>query len=101
MLAPFWAWSKARRTVYVVSERRFACLTLGRSLSVKSHARGSIVRTERSERPDGSGTLKIVTGISVDSDGDRKEHFETLYGIAEVRKVERLIAPYANPGRAA
>lgn len=101
MLAPFWMWIKARKTIYVVSERRFACLTIGRSLSVKSFARGSIVRTERSERHDGSGTLKVVTGVALDGDGDRKEQTETLYGIADVRKVERLIAPFANAGRAA
>ncbi len=100
MLAPFWAWARARRTVYVISGRRLACLTIGRSFGVKSYDRASIVRTERSERPDGSGSLKIVTGVSIDNDGDRKEQIEHLYGIADVRKVERLIAPYANKGSA-
>ncbi|MDX2158121.1 MAG: hypothetical protein SFW09_16595 [Hyphomicrobiaceae bacterium] len=92
MLAPFAAWSRARRTVHAVSNHRFLTITVGRRLTVKSHATSSIVRTERIERRDGTGTLKVVTGIRRDSDGDRVEDTEVLIGIPEVRKVDRLIA---------
>jgi hypothetical protein len=92
MSAPFLAWREARRTVHVIGERRLVTMTIGGKISVKSHPTAAIVRTERSERRGGSGTLKVVTGIRRDSDGDRVEDSETLIGIAEVRKVERLLA---------
>lgn len=99
LAAPLFAWRWARRTVHVITDRRLASLTIGRSLKVKSHAIGSIVRTERREHRDGSGTLKVVTGIRRDSEGDKVEEVETFYGIADVRKVERLIATYLDSNR--
>lgn len=101
MAMPFIAWIGARRTVHVVGDRRFSTLTVARQLKVKSYSVGDIVRTERSERRDGSGTLTVITGFRRDSDGDKVEDTEMLYGIADVRKVERLIAARLDGRRAA
>lgn len=102
MATPFLAWIWARRTVHVVGDRRFATMTVSRrKLKVKSYPIGNIVRTERSEKRDGTGTLKVITGMRRDSDGDKVEDTEVLYGIRDVAKVERLIAARADADRRA
>lgn len=101
MAAPFLAWIWARRTVHVVGDKRFATMTVSRVLKVKSYPIGNVVRTERRERRDGSGTLKVITGSRYDSDGDKVENTEVLYGIRDVAKVDRLLAERANAERRA
>lgn len=96
MAVPFLAWSSARRTVHVVGERRLVTMSVGRRLKVKSYPKDQNVRTKRSEKRDGTGTLHVVTGVRRDSDGDRHESTEVLYGIRDVRMVEQLVAPYAK-----
>jgi hypothetical protein len=101
MSLPFFAWRWARRTVHVVSDQRLVDITVGRRLKVKSARIGSVVRTERTESKDGRGTLKVVTGSRVDGDGDRMEESHTLYGIDDVRAVERLVGQAAEGARRA
>jgi hypothetical protein len=101
MSAPFLAWRWARRTVHVIGDKRLISLTMGRRLKVKTYLIGNVVRTERTERRDGSGTLKVVTGVSRDSDGDKMETTEMFYGIPEVRKVERLLLTRVDGDRRA
>jgi hypothetical protein len=96
MAAPLIAWSRARRMVYAVSPRRLVSLTVGRSLAVKSIPLASVVRTERVERRNGHGTLKVVVGTHRDSDGDRVDDKEILWSIPEVRKVEQLVTARAG-----
>lgn len=99
MAAPFLAWHWARQSVHVIGHRRFATMTVGRRLKVKSYRLDDIVRTERTEKRDGSGTLKVVTGLRRDSDGDKVEDSEVLYGIADVAKVERLLSRHLDDGQ--
>jgi len=91
MALPFFAWLSARRTAHVISDKRLVTLRIGRKLKVKSYVLVAIARTERTEWRDGSGTLKVVAGYFRDSEDCTKEQIEMLYGIPEVRKVERLI----------
>lgn len=99
LAAPFYAGWRALRTIYIVGEKRISTMTLGRSLSVTSYPMDRITRVERIERRDGSGTLKLVMGSHRDSDGDRVETTETLIGIPDVHKVERLVLSHAPAGR--
>jgi hypothetical protein len=101
MATPFLAWRWAWRTVHVIGEKRLVTLTVGRRLKVKSYPVGNVVRTERTEKRDGSGTLKVVTGVSRDSDGDRVETTEVFYGVPEIRKVERLLLAHVDGDRRA
>lgn len=102
MAMPFITWRWARKTVHVLGERRMVTMTVGRRMKVKTFAASAITRTERTERRNGSGTLKIVLGSRRDSDGDKIDDVEVFTGIADVRKVERLIsARLENDRRAA
>lgn len=91
MAMPFMAWRWARRTVHVIGDTRLVTITVGRTLKVKTYQTASITRLERTERRNGSGTLKVILGTHRDSDGDKTETIEVFYGIDEVAKVERLI----------
>ncbi len=91
MAVPIVAWWSGRNTVHVVGEHRIATITAGRRLKVKTWLTASLLRTERTERRNGSGTLKLILGRRKDSDGDTVEETETLYGIADVAEVERRI----------
>lgn len=91
LLAPIWAWWKARHTVHVITDKRLATLTTGRSTRIRSVLPHQLLRFERKERADHSGSLRIVTGYAKDSDGDRTEFSEDLVGIPDVSKVEQLL----------
>ena len=102
MAAPVIAWAWARHTVHVIGQKRFATVTASRRLlKVKSYPIGQIVRTERIEKRNGSGTLKVVTGTRRDSEGDKVEDTEVLYGIADVAKVDRLLTAQIDAERRA
>lgn len=91
MISPFWVWSVSRNTVYAVTDRRVLTIATGRTTKITAIDLRSIQMTERSERVDGSGTLKLVIGHGRDSDGDAVEKKHDLFAIPEVRNVAALI----------
>lgn len=63
MAAPVWLARRARRSVWVITARRIALMTLGRrGATVRSILPLAIFAIERSERADGSGSLKLIFG---------------------------------------
>lgn len=91
LAAPFRARAKARRTVYAITDKRILAIVDGPSLKVTSIRPERILKVERREKRDGSGSLKIVIGYAKDSDGDTVEHAETLAAIPGVRDAERHV----------
>jgi len=93
LAAPFWAQSCARRTVYAMTAKKLLTIEMraNGANKVTSFAPQSVVRLERSERRDGSGTLKMVLGYTKDTDGDDVEKAEEWIGILDVRTAERLL----------
>ncbi|MCM8557748.1 hypothetical protein [Sphingomicrobium sediminis] len=90
MAAPFFAGRAERDTIYGVSDRRVIRLQgKGRKMSVTSIAARQIGPVIRSER-QGVGKLKIQTH-SYQDDGDRRTGTFDLNGLADARKVERLV----------
>lgn len=92
MASPLWLARRAQRSVWVITARRIALMTLGRrGVTVRSIAPRDLFAVERTEKADGSGTLKLIFGEGRDSDGDKVERSETLQGIPDVRRVEDII----------
>jgi hypothetical protein len=91
LLAPFYAWRKGRRSLYVVSSRRLAFLETGTAMTVRSVPIASVGDITRTEAKDGSGKLSIFTGYDRDSDGDRVAKNEVISDVADVRALEKLI----------
>ena len=88
MLAPFWAYWKAKHTVYAVTKKRLILLTLDRKLKVQSIEPDAMRSFSRDERRDGSGTLTILQGFGHDSDGDPVAKTETLWCVPAVKRLE-------------
>lgn len=91
MLAPFWAAWKAHQTIHVITDKRLVTIAAGRATRIVSVLPREIRSLVRTERTDGGGSLRIVTGYGRDSDGDNVERSETLIGVPEVAKAERLL----------
>lgn len=89
--APFWMMRVARRTVFVITDRRIFSLCSGRSTKVVSCDPARIQTITRKECPDGSGTLKLVTGGYRDTDGDRHTNSFDLPAIPQAAEAQRLI----------
>lgn len=101
MLAtPFYIWRKARGTVYAITDKRVITVVTGRTMEVSAISGDKILKLERREKRDGSGTLKIVTGYGKDSDGDRIEETTELFGVRDVRAAERAVEEIRGNRRA-
>ena len=97
MLAtPFVPYMQRGRILFAITNQRVLRLSLGRRLDVKSVPANRIGQVERSESPDGTGSLKLAIGIGRDSDGDRTtEHFN-LGRVEDVMAASRAIGDLTN-----
>lgn len=89
--APFWQFRKARRTVHVITDRRLATVVVGPTMQVESFRPREIGTIARSERADGSGSLKVGVGRERDSEGDVVAKTHHLVGVPDVRRAETLL----------
>lgn len=95
LLAPLWVWRKARATAWVVTDKRLLTIEVhGRHTKVKTVLPERIVSIERTERADGSGSLKLLLGSRRDSDGDMVSETEVITAVAEVRRLEQLLTAF-------
>jgi hypothetical protein len=92
LLAPFAAIRSGWRTLYVLTNKRLAVLEGGRTVHVVNIRPDEISGLSRKEGPDGRGTLTVHQGFERDSDGDKVEKKTELGVIADVRKVEEMVA---------
>ncbi|MFN2099976.1 hypothetical protein [Altererythrobacter sp. MF3-039] len=90
--APFLPALQKGKVLYAVTNQRVLRIKAGRSFSVKSVPARRIGMVERSEKADGSGSLKIAIGIGTDSDGDRTTEYFELGEVENVRSAHDQIA---------
>lgn len=91
MAGPFVPLFLARKTKFAITNQRLIRLRLGQRLVTQSVEGSRIGSIERSERRDGSGSLKIVAEKFLDSDGDsRTEHF-VIGEVADVMEAENQL----------
>jgi hypothetical protein len=91
LLAPLGVLWKGRRTLHVLTNKRFATLEGDRTVTLTTILPGEIKGFSRKEGPDGRGTLIIHRGFERDSDGDSVER-KTEVGVVDgVRKLEDLV----------
>jgi len=93
---PFWAYRKAQKTVYAVSNKRAIIITGGLTRNVQSFYPRSLGAIERSEKADGSGNIIFArrTNSNYNSNSNQSQTSTTsigFFGIPDVRTVERLI----------
>ncbi|MDX2308796.1 MAG: hypothetical protein NW216_11205 [Hyphomicrobium sp.] len=91
LLMPFWVLWRGRRTVYAITDKRIVTIVTGPGAKVSSIPPEGIVRTERRDGRNGTGTLRIITGYNRDSDGDTVTEAEELYSVPAVRAADTLV----------
>lgn len=80
-----------RRVAFAVTDRRLLRFVLAGRLRTQSIPGDRIGSFDRSERPDGSGSLSIVVGSHIDSDGDRRVNRFDIGEVPDVMAVERHV----------
>lgn len=91
--SPYWVGRKARRTAYVLTNRRAIVLAGGwrGSITVRSFEPERLHDLRRKQYPDGSGDLVFAQDIRRDSDGDRHTTDVGFLAIREVKSVEEMV----------
>ena len=98
---PWWAWRGARRTLYVVTDRRAILFEASglRAIGVRTFRPEALHDVRRTERPDGSGSLVFSKTTVRDSDGDRMLVTDGFTNVRDVRAAEdavRILAESAG-----
>lgn len=91
MAGPFLPLFGAGRTLFAITDQRLLEITKGRKLRTRSVPVGQIGMIERTERADGSGTLRITLGRWKDSDGDNQTELFELGEVVQVREAEQRL----------
>ena len=100
LLAPAWAYSKARRSVYAITNERVLMIEGGPSKQVQSYREIGLGDIARKERADGSGDLSFAKKTTNDSDGHYQQSDIKFVGISRVRDVEQILrSAFCDDGR--
>lgn len=97
--SPFWAYWRASKTVYAISDRRVITIEGGWSKTIRSYASDNLKDVFRKEKKDGSGDIILSQRIWRDSDGDRQLESFGLLRIANVKDVEARIKKLAQQAK--
>lgn len=96
--SPLWMMSKARRTVYVVTQRRAILFEGGWGTTIRSFGPEKLTEMIRREKRDGSGDLIFEQRASTDSKGRRSTTEVGFLGIDGVREIEKVLRMLTEQG---
>jgi hypothetical protein len=88
---PFWAVWIARRTAYVLTDRRAIVFDGLRPYAIRTFLPDRLRDLSRTERSDGSGNLVFLRRPERDSEGDRRLVDYGFMAIPDVKQVEELV----------
>ena len=94
--SPLWAYRKALRTVYVVTDRRAITFDGGWTTTVRSYPPDRLADVYRKERKDGIGDVVIARRAWRDSDGDRHSEELGFLRIRDPKTVETMLRKLAE-----
>lgn len=97
---PYWAMRRARRIVYVITDRRVIQIESRRHLAVNSYLPDELLKLECRESKDGSGDI-IFCQTQREQNGKQQASKEGFLCMDSVRKVERLLSALAMKSSAA
>lgn len=96
--SPIWAYRKALKTVYVITDKRAMTFEGGRSLTIRSYPPDKLQNIYRKEKKDGSGDVIIRVKAWVDSDGDRRSEGLGFLRVKNPKDVEEKLKRLAKQG---
>jgi hypothetical protein len=92
---PVWAYRKAAKTVYAITDRRAITFEGGRSITIRSYRPDRLQDVYRREYRDGTGDILIDRRAWRDSDGDKQFEEFGFLRVAQPKEVEALLKQLA------
>jgi hypothetical protein len=89
--SPLWVWWAARKTVYLVTDKRGISIQGGWYTTIRSYLPYQLNDVYRIERADGTGDVIIAIRQWKDSNGDRRSEVIGFLGIRNPREVENML----------
>lgn len=94
--SPIWVWQAARKTVYLVTDKRAISIQGGWSTTIRSYLPDQLKDVYRKERADGTGDVIIAIRRWKDSDGDQRTEEIGFCGVRSPREVENMLRQLAQ-----
>ena len=94
--SPIWVWLEARKTVYLITNRRAISIQGGIYTTVRSYLPHELKDIYRKEQADGSGDVIISVRLLKDSDGDNRSEEIGFMGVRNVHLVEKMLKQLAQ-----
>ena len=88
---PIWVWQAARKTVYLVTDKRAISIQGGWSTTIRSYLPDQLKDVYRKERADGTGDVIIAIRRWKDSEGDQRSEEIGFLGVRSPRGVENML----------
>jgi hypothetical protein len=89
--SPILVWQSARKTVYLVTDKRAISFQGGKSTTIRAYLPEQLKDIYRKERADGTGDVIISIRRWKDSDGDCRIEEMGFLGIRSPREVEKVL----------
>jgi hypothetical protein len=93
---PIWEWQAARKTVYLVTDKRAISIHSGWSTTIRIYLPNQLKDIYRKERADGTGDVIISIRRWKDSDGDNMSEEIGFLGVRNPREVENMLRQLAK-----
>ncbi|CAN1212174.1 DUF304 domain-containing protein [Tumidithrix helvetica PCC 7403] len=94
--SPFWVWQGARKTVYLITDKRAILFQGGQHTTIRSFLPSQLNEIYRKERADGSGDVVISIRRWKDSDGDPRSEEIGFMGVRNPQEVEKILKQLAQ-----
>ena len=94
--SPLWAYRKAFKTVYVITNKRAITFDGGWSTTIRSYPPGKLQDLYRKEKRDGSGDVIISRRAWRDSEGDRQAEELGFLRIRNPKEIEQMLRKLAG-----
>ena len=101
LTAPVWVARAARRTAYVITDRRAIVVrpSAPSQLSVRSFTPAELGSLERRERPDGSGDVVFTRDLASGSDDGKRTPEAGFLSVPDAHGVQRMLRALAAHAR--
>jgi hypothetical protein len=94
--SPLWAYRKAFKTVYVITNKRAITFVGGWSTTIRSYPPDTLHDIYRKEKRDGSGDVIISRRSWRDSDGDRQSEELGFLRVKNPKEIEQMLKKLAE-----
>lgn len=94
--SPLWVWQAARKTVYLVTDKRAISIQGIWSTTIRSFLPEQLKDIYRRERADGTGDVVFSIRRWRDSDGDNRNEEIGFLGVRNPREVESILKQLAQ-----